>query len=94
MIDPKKCKRNKKILCGVVKNLGHCPYVSEKLCQRDTVTSLLGLVNKGFGTITLKKFRYNLHKISIKILDENMCAICRVIWVDSEMNCPICKGDD
>lgn len=92
MIKPVKCKHNPKVLCGVVKNVGHCPYVSEELCQRDTVTSLLGLINKGFGTITLKKFRYNLHKISIKVLDVNMCNECRVIWADPT-NCPICKGE-
>ena len=94
MINPKKCRHNSKILCGVVKNIGHCPFPTEALCEENNATNLLGRVNHAFCTIVLQKYRYNYHKISIKVLDENMCSICRVIWVDSKMDCPICNMED
>ena len=92
-MEPKKCRHNPKILCGVVKNVGHCPFPTEALCDENNATNFLGRVNHSFGTITLQKYRYNHHKIKISVLEDNMCHECRVIWADL-MNCPICKGDD
>ncbi len=93
MIDPKKCKHNPMILCGVVRNTKNCPFNTEDQCNDDNAEAWLGIINRGFNTLTLKRFRYNHKRIKVKILDVNMCSECKVIWADP-MNCPICNGDD
>ena len=94
MIDPKKCKYNQMILCGVVKNPGHCPYVSEKRCNDNTVINLFGTVSNAKGTITLQPMRYDIYKISFKVLQSSMCKECKVIWESTVEKCPICNMEE
>jgi len=93
-LKPKKCRRNPKILCGVVKNVGNCPFHSDKACQDNNDTNLFGTRNLSFGTIVLKKYRYNVHKVRMDVLEENMCQECRVIWNKPLDKCPICKTEE
>ena len=90
---PKACRHNKKLLCGVVKNLGHCPFVDSEHCKDSNATDLFGMVSNAYGTITLKKYRYNHMKVSMSVLTKNMCSECRVIWA-TPGNCPICKMEE
>ena len=91
ILKPLTCKYNRKILCGVVKNLGNCPFPTDERCQMHNATNFFGMINNAFGSITLKKYRYNHLKVSITVLDNNMCPECRVIWTDPEKPCPICN---
>lgn len=86
----KKCSHDPKILCGVVKNVGNCPFYSSLHCQADNVENWMGFNNQGFGSITLKRFRY---KPNNKEASANMCCECRVIWTDPTITCPICKEE-
>lgn len=94
ILNPKTCKRNGKILCGIVNNLGNCPFPTNELCEANNSTNLLGMVSNTFGTITLKLFRYDHHKIKFKVLDENMCNECKIIWADKDDNCLICNLEE
>lgn len=94
MIDPKKCKYNQMILCGVVKKIGHCPYVSEKRCNDNTVINLFGIISNANGTIILQPMRYDIYKISFNVLQSYMCEECKVIWAESQDNCPICNMEE
>lgn len=89
MIDIKKCKFNQTIICGVVKNINNCYCISESQCKANNVENWLASINARYGTITLMKYRYNLKKIPIAILDEQMCNVCKVIWTDGK--CLICE---
>ena len=90
-LNPQNCKRNRKILCGVVKNLGNCPFPDSERCAANNATDYLAMVNQTFGTITLKAYRYNPHKVKISVLERNMCGDCKVIWADPDNACLICK---
>lgn len=91
ILKPKNCKRNRKILCGIVKNLGNCPFPTDEHCEENNATNLFGMISHAFGTITLKKYRYNHLKVKLTVLDQNMCPECRVTWTDPEKPCPICN---
>ena len=93
-LKPLKCKFNPKVLCGVVKKTGHCPYVSEERCNANTVINLFGTIDQAEGTITLQSMRYDVYKIPFKVLQVSMCSECKVIWASPIEECPICKGDD
>lgn len=93
-LNPKTCKRNSKILCGVVKNLGNCPFPTDEHCRRNNATNWLGMISQRFGSITLKRYRYNHLKVKISVLNKNMCSECRVIWTDPEKPCPICNLEE
>lgn len=94
ILTPKTCKHNSQILCGVVKNLGNCPFPTDEHCGRNNATNWLGMISNAFGSITLKKFRFNLYKISRSVLDNNMCDCCKVIWVSPIEDCPICNMEE
>ena len=91
ILNPKKCRRNPKILCGVIRNVGNCPFPTDEQCRENNATNLFGMVNHGFGAITLKKYRYNHMKVKISVLEKNMCPACRVIWATPQDKCPICN---
>lgn len=93
-LNPKQCKRDNRILCGVVKSLGNCPFPSDQQCDDNNVTNWLGMINVRFGSITLKKFRFNVAKISRSVLDNNMCDCCKIIWVSPVEDCPICNMEE
>ena len=95
-MNPINCKFNRRILCGIVKNPGHCPYVNEDRCKENTITGLFGVLDNAEGKLTIQQIRYDLYKISFKVLDVGMCNECKVIWADLK-TCPICemnKGDE
>ena len=94
MMTPFPCRHNRTILCGVVRKVLNCPYATEEQCRAETSTNLYGMVSKTFGAITLKRFRYNHKRLSIKILEENLCGECRVIWTDPTITCPICNMEE
>lgn len=91
ILKPKTCKHNRKVLCGVVRNLGNCPFPNSENCNDNNATDWFAMVNHSFGTITLKAYRYNPHKVKISVLEKNMCSDCRVLWADPENTCLICK---
>jgi len=91
ILTPKTCLHNRKLLCGVVKNLGHCPFLDSDRCGDSNTTEWFAMVNKSFGTITLKAYRYNHLKVKITVLERNKCGDCGVIWADPDNNCLICK---
>lgn len=94
-LNPKPCKRKSKVLCGVVKNTGNCPYGSTEQCRSLNVENWMGFVSQRFGTLTLKRFRYSVKWIKLSVLDENMCNECRVIWVEPQTEgCPICNMEE
>lgn len=93
ILKPKTCRFDKKVLCGVVKNLGHCPFASGEHCRVNNASNWFGMVSHAFGTITLKKYRYNHLKVPMSVLNKNMCNECRVIWA-TPGNCPICKMEE
>ena len=93
-LNPKPCKRNSRVLCGVVKKPEHCPYVSENRCNDNTVINLFGTISDANGTITLQPMRYDIHKISFKVLQSSMCEECKVIWESGVEECPICNLEE
>ena len=93
-LNPKPCKRNRNILCGVVRNTKNCPYLTEDDCRENNATNLLGMENQRFGAITLKKYRYNAQRIKISVLEKNLCGECKVIWATPQKKCPICDREE
>jgi len=91
-IEPKKCRHNPEVLCGVVKNVNNCPHPTDEVCKGANSEAWLGMVNNRFKTLNLKLFRYNHKRIKISVLDNNMCASCRVIWAEVQ-DCPICNKE-
>ncbi|MHA1136546.1 MAG: hypothetical protein ACTSSE_08670 [Candidatus Thorarchaeota archaeon] len=91
--DPNQCRHNPKIVCGIMNLISNCPYPIEGDCIAISAINLLGRVNTVTGIITLQKYRYIPAQIHIRILDDNMCDECRVIW-KTPMVCPICNAEE
>lgn len=94
ILKPKACKFDKTILCGVVNNVGHCPFSTSEHCKANNATNWFGMVSHAFGTLTLKMYRYNHLKIKMSVLSKNMCEGCRIIWANPLDECPICNYDE
>ena len=89
-INPKKCRRDPKVLCGIVKNVGNCPYPTIEHCNDNNTTNWFGMQNLSFGTLTLKRYNYNHFKVKLSIMEDTMCSGCNIIWNKSLDKCPVC----
>ena len=83
------CKHNLRIICGVFKNTNNCSYPNVDLCKAENDEKWLGM--PGPENVGLRTFIFNGKEIKMKILDENMCDVCHVIFIDTLDKCPVCN---